>query len=67
MVLSTAVGNTIVAMVIDLWRHWQQSMATVYAMIPSNYKFNLPEIHTLEKCDFLKPIINSKVTLFYVK
>ena len=32
----------------------------MYAMLPLNYEM-LPETHTMEKCDFLKPIIHSKI------
>ena len=64
-VIKTRVGNFVVAMVTDLWGHLTYYLRgawhTVYAMLLSNYM--LPEIHTMKKKDFLKPIIHSQISL----
>ena len=39
---------------------------TVYAMLLSNYKWDVPEIHTMEKGYFLKPIIPYQMIEFFV-
>ena len=39
---------------------------TVYAMLLSNYKWDIPEIHTMDKGYFLKPIIQSQMIEFFV-
>ena len=39
----------------------------MYAMLLSNFEIHvLPEIHTVEKCDFLKSIIHSQIIQFSV-
>ena len=47
MLLSITVDNSIVAMVTDL----------AYACSHCIISEKLPEIHTMKKCDFLKPIV----------
>ena len=56
-VLTTTVGYSLVAMVTDLCCHLtygsRGAWNTMCAMFLSNYEM-LPEIHTIEKCDFVK-------------
>ena len=70
-VLSTTGGGSIDAMVTDLCCHLtydsRGAWHTVYAMLLSIKSGMLPEIHTMEKCDFLKFIIQSlkKIIICY--
>ena len=52
-VLRTTVCNFIVATVIDLWRHLAYASRIISEM--------LPEILTIEKYYFLKPMIHSQI------
>ena len=64
-VLSTTFGYSLDATVTglchhltyDLWEAWHK----VYAMLLSNISEMLPEIHKMEKFEFLKCIINFQI------
>ena len=60
---STRADNFIVAMVTDLWHHLIYNLRGAWhTVLPySSQIINemLDEIHTMEKCDFLNPIIDS--------
>ena len=44
------------------------SLVLEYGKVLSNYSEMLPEIHTMEKCDFLKPLSHSQLnSLFYFR
>ena len=70
-VLSTAVGYSLVGMVRDICRH--------LIMIPGEHGIQcvpcfsgiicemLSEIHTMEKCDFLRSLIHSQIIKFSVE
>ena len=64
MVLGTTVAYSLVAMVTDLCCYLTYDSRgewhTVYAMLLSNYEM-IPKIHTIKKCDSVKPIIYSKI------
>ena len=58
--LSTIVGTSLVTLVTDLWRHWLSDYSL--QCMPCSYRTineALPEIHLMEKCDFIQPIIYS--------
>ena len=61
-----------VAVEIALCRHLTYNSRgawhTLYAMLLSNYLSEmLPKMHTMEKCDFLKSVIDSQIIYFFVK
>ena len=60
-ILSTTVGYSLVSMVTDLCRRLTGACHTVYAMSEI-----LAEIHSLEKCDFVKSMIHSQIIQFSV-
>ena len=70
-VLSATVDYFLVAMVRDLFRHlihesrraWYSLEHCIQCMPYSSRIISelLPEIHTMEKCDFLKSVIHSEI------
>ena len=64
-VLRVRVDNSIVATVIDLWRYLiYDSRGARSKCMPCSSRIitkMLPEILTIEKCDFLKPIVHSQI------
>ena len=64
-VLSTTVGNSIVAMATDIWYYLvynsRGAWHTLYAMLLSTYNEMVPKIHKVKTCDFFfKPLAYSQ-------